>query len=211
MNPQKTKKDITIICVAYKRYRQIPVLIHSFLCQTLQNWQLHIIHDGYDAKMEDLLQPYHEKHPEITYEFSEIRHNDYGHSLRELGIRKVTTEFILITNDDNYYVPSFLELMFQEIFTNKLDLLLCDMVHSHLASNDGGMQYLKDQYGYFRTYPNMGLIDIGCFIVRTDIAKQVGFRDKTFFGDGTFVEDIKKKFAQSIRVGKLNKVLFVHN
>jgi len=56
----------------------------------------------------------------------------------------------------------------------------------------------------FRTYPNMGLIDIGCFIVRTDIAEQVGFRNKTFFGDGTFVEDIKKKFGQSIRVGKLN-------
>ena len=45
-------KEITVICVAYKRYKNIPVLIHSFFAQTLQNFRLIVIHDGYDADME---------------------------------------------------------------------------------------------------------------------------------------------------------------
>ena len=191
--------------------RKIKVLIHSFLCQSLQNWKLHIIHDGFDALMDETLRPFSESHPEITYQFTESRHNDFGHSLRDMGIKVVDTEYLLITNDDNYYVPEFLKLMFNEIAMNKLDMVLCDMVHSNINVSDGKMYYLKDQYTYFRTYPQKFLIDIGCFIVRTSLAKEVGFRDKSFTGDGTFVEDIMSRFGQSIRVGKLEKVLFVHN
>lgn len=73
--------------MAYKRYAQIHVLIHSMLCQTLRNWRLHIIHDGYDAQMDEILCVYGRQHPEITFQFTEVRHNDYGHTLRELGIR----------------------------------------------------------------------------------------------------------------------------
>ena len=62
-----------------------------------------------------------------------------------------------------------------------------------------------------QTYPRKLMIDIGCFIVRTALAKQVGFRDKTHNGDGTYVEDIVSRFGQTMRIGKLNKVLFVHN
>jgi hypothetical protein len=100
-----SNKDITIVCVAYKRHAQIPVLIHSIICQSLQNLKLHIIHDGYDQEMDDLLRPYQQQHPEISYEFTPSRHNDYGHSLREIGIEKVDTEYHMITNDDHYYVP----------------------------------------------------------------------------------------------------------
>lgn len=211
MSERELKKDITIVCVSYKRYTKIPVFIHSILCQSLQNWKLHIIHDGYDQEMDDLLRPYHEEHPEISYEFTPSRHNDYGHSLREIGIQKADTEYLLITNDDNYYVPEFLKLMFQEISKEQLDMVLCDMVHSHLKVMEGGMSYDADQYGFFRTFPKKYMVDIGCFIVRTKLAKRVGFRDKSFIGDGTFVEDIIAAVGDSIKIGKLNKILFVHN
>jgi len=211
LKERETKKDITIVCVAYKRYTQIPVLIHSFLCQSLQNWKLHIIHDGYDQKMDELLQPYQEKYPQIHYEFTPSRHNDYGHTLREIGIQKADTEFILITNDDNYYVPEFLKLMFREISARQLDMVLCDMVHSHLSGGDGSKVYNADQYGCLSTFPKKFMIDIGCFIVRTELAKRVGFKDKSFIGDGTFVEDLIAGAGDSMKIGKLRKVLFVHN
>lgn len=204
-------KEITIICVAYKRHAQIHVLIHSVLCQTLRNWKLHIIHDGYDAQMDEILGEYAQRYPEITFQFTEVRHDDYGHTLRELGIQAVDSEYVLITNDDNYYVPEFLRLMFNEIRTHQLDMVLCDMVHSHIEIVDGRLRYIKDQYRYFPTYPKKFMVDIGCFIVRTAMAQQVGFRDKSHAGDGTFVEDLMSKFYGIIKVGKLNKVLFVHN
>lgn len=180
-------KDITIICVAYQRYDKIPVLIHSFLCQTLQNWKLHILHDGFDEKMDRLLSPYQLGHPQISYEFTEQRYDDFGQTLREMGLKDVDTEYGLITNDDNYYVPEFLKLMFEEIQSRQLDMLLCDMVHSHLPTGEGKKQYEYGQYGYLSTFPKKFQVDIGCFIVRTELAKKAGFRDKSFIGDGTFV------------------------
>jgi hypothetical protein len=211
LNEQLAGKEITIICVAYKRYKKIHVLIHSLICQSLDNWKLHIIHDGYDQKMDELLAPYRDKYPQIRYEFTTTRHNDYGHTLRDIGIEQADTEYILITNDDNYYVPEFLKLMFAEISQADLDMLLCDMVHSHLDSGQKEMRYQADTYGFFSTFPKNFKVDIGCFIVRTVLAKQVGFRDKSFTGDGIFVEDIIAAAGEELRIGKLNKILFVHN
>ena len=42
------ERELTVICVAYKRYCTIHTLIRSFLCQTLDNWKLLVIHDGPD-------------------------------------------------------------------------------------------------------------------------------------------------------------------
>ncbi len=132
-------KEITVICVSYKRYKNIPVLIHSFLAQSLQNFKLLILHDGYDAEMECILQDFKNKSPDIIdYRFSDVRFNDYGHSLRDMGIEMVDTEYVLITNDDNYYCPKFLEYMFMPIHADPAppDIVLCDMIHSH--NNPGG-------------------------------------------------------------------------
>ena len=102
--------QVTVVVVAYRRYDQLPVLIHSFLCQTLQNFKLQILHDGPDERMAALLEDYRQRFPDrIDYAFSPVRHNDYGHSLREWGIARAETPYILLTNDDNYYAPRFLE------------------------------------------------------------------------------------------------------
>ena len=57
-------KQLTIICVSYKRYRNLPVLVHSFLAQSLQNFKLLVIHDGYDPRMEEILSEFKAKYPE---------------------------------------------------------------------------------------------------------------------------------------------------
>ena len=199
--------QLTVIVAAYRRYDQLPVVLHSFLCQTLQNFRLLIIHDGPDAAMETLLADYKSRYSErIDYVLTPTRYNDFGHSLRELGIALADTPFLLFTNDDNYYVPRFLELMFARIKQRKLDVLMCNMIHSH--ENPGG----RDQRGYnlFITRPRKLSVDIGCFIVRTEYARRAGFRDKTHDGDGTFFEDILA-CSPPPRVGKLARVLFVHN
>lgn len=200
-------KEITIVCVAYKRHRNIHVLINSILCQTLENWKLLIIHDGPDPEMHDILDKYSEDHDEIEYIFTDTRYNDYGHTLRDMGIQKADTEFLLLTNDDNYYAPVFLQYMFKLIRTNNLDFVLCNMIHSH--KNPG--VYTQPPYTLFESFPEIKYIDMGNFIVKTEMAKAVGFRDKSFGGDGTFVEDIKQRYHGRIRMGKLDNVLFMHN
>ena len=199
--------QVTVVVAAYRRYEQLPVLIHSFLCQTLQNFKLLILHDGPDERMQALLEDYGQRHRErIGYAFSPVRHNDYGHSLREWGITLAQTPYLLITNDDNYYAPRFLEYMFAAIERQNLDVVMCNMIHSH--ENPGRRR--QSSYKLFVTHPHKFEMDIGCFIVRTSYAKQTGFRDKTHDGDGTYFEDILQ-CTPPPRVGKVARVLFVHN
>src|SRR5215217_2141977 len=110
---QMTPK-LTIVCASYRRYEHLPILIHSIMAQTIQNFRLLILHDGPDERMHSLLIRYQNEFPDrMRFMFTEKRYNDYGHSLRDLGIKEADGEFILITNDDKYYSPQFIEFMMQ--------------------------------------------------------------------------------------------------
>jgi hypothetical protein len=225
MTGSEVNQEVTIICVAYRRYREIHVLINSILCQTVNNWKLLIIHDGHDGKMEREVGHYTKKYETIEYLETDRRFNDYGHSLREIGIRMVETPYLMMTNDDNYYAPKYLEYMFHAIKEKNLDFVLCNMVSSHdflLAEKppfpiymnlfqtvDGS--YKQSPYNVINSIPKKHCIDIGNFIIKSEIAKSVGFREKGFCADGTFVEDVMSLYEGKIRVGKVDKVLFVHN
>lgn len=205
--PATPGPDLTVVCVSYKRYENIPILIHSFLAQTLQSYKLLIIHDGHDAKMDAILSRYKAEYPDkLDYLFTEQRYNDWGHSLRDMGIGLADTEYILITNDDNYYAPKFLELMLPDMKAKQADIAMCNMIHSH--HNPG----LRPQPSYmpFDTRPERGSLDMGCFITRTALAQQVGFRDKGHDGDATYFEDLVKA-AGNARLLKVDRTLFVHN
>jgi hypothetical protein len=113
---------------------------------------------------------------------------------------------VLVTNDDNYYAPRFAEFVFSSIDRHELDVALVDMVHSHAdASGDG-----TGSYRLLQTLPLCDHADIGSVVIRTTLARAAGFRDKTFAGDGTFIEDVLRS-APRDRVGKLDRALFVHN
>ena len=127
--------------------------------------------------------------------------------MRAMGIERCNSEFIIQTNDDNYYVPKFLEFMFNKIDGENLDLALCDMIHSH--DRPGGRP--QESYHAFVTEPRKFGVGIGCFIVKTEIAKAVGFRDKSRDGDGTFIDDIMRGNGHKVKWGKVDKILFVHN
>ena len=199
---------LTIYVVAYRRYAQIACLVHSLQAQTMPAFHLVILHDGPDFEMLVLLSKL-SRETVLSFEFrlSRVRHNDYDHSLRELAIRDCATDYILLTNDDNYYVPKFVELMLSAAQRHDLDLVLCDMVHSH--ERPGGRPV--GSYTAFPTHPSAGNADIGCFMTRTDRARRVGFRDKESEGDGTFISDLIALGPALMRWGKVEKILFVHN
>jgi hypothetical protein len=80
--------------------------------------------------------------------------------------------------------------MFEPINNWGADFVQSAMVHNQL--NPG--IYIKPENNYFDTIQKKIYIDIGTFIVRTSMAKEVGFRDKSHDGDGTFVEDLLNRF-----------------
>ena len=189
---------LTIVVATYQQDLALDCLLKSLACQTLQNFRVLVIHDGPSRTTQAIVDACANARPR-TFEYLETssRFNDFGHSLRAIGIERTNTDFILLTNGDNYYAPRFTELMFEAIDKHGLDIAFCDMIHSYT-------------HGLLRTRPFRNYIDIGCFIAKSEAAKSVGFRDKTFSGDARYFEDLVDHFPTPV-IGKVHKVLMMHN
>ena len=162
-----------------------------------------IIHDGPD--MPEFLKK-KPKDKRITVMNTPTRFNDYGHSLRDIGLQKIQDDsyYTLLTNGDNYYVPAFIDEMC--MFTE--DLVYCNLVHNH-------WKYEAREAAMHRRG-----IDIGCAVVRTDIAKKVGFPRRDLwkvvpYGNLNGIKTLDSNFGAAVRQIKLypaylNSVLCSH-
>jgi len=192
---------IRVISVAYHRPLGIQVLINSFLLQTNPDWELYIIHDGI-APLSVLHVIEECGDPRVIFEETERVNGDCGHPNRRMMINRTggrPNEFILLTNDDNYYVPVFVEKMLG-VARADTGIVYCDTVHSHFDYNVHKPK-LQEHH-----------IDIGAFIVRGDVAKTVGFNYNHFSADGIYAEECKRYCDQHrLKIIYIPKPLFIHN
>ncbi len=198
--------DLEIVVVSYKRVPQLRTLIYSLLAQTNRDFSIHIIHDGGDPSTREAVREISFQNPELRLKYTETdqRFNDYGHSLRSIGLQQSKADYTLLTNDDNYYVPIFVQEMLNMAKNEKSDIVYCDMVHNHVfldLPNPVGYQVLISQ-------PVLNRIDMGAFIFRTKIGQQIGFNSRAFEADWDFFDSMQTAGA---RLSKIEKVLFVHN
>ena len=204
--PKKRSSKLEIICTAYQRSIPLTCQLWSFAAQTRLDFKVVVYHDGPNKEVEKAISIFKDSNDsfELEFRFTKTRHNDYGHSLREIGLLQSTSPFILLTNDDNYYTPPFVEEMLGPLERNEADVVYCDMVHSHKILD------LPNPIGYqtLKTEPRLNRIDIGAFVFRAEIGKKVGFIDKSFAADGIFFESMLEVGAN---LKKIEKTLFVHN
>tara|TARA_Y100000031_G_scaffold58997_1_gene66628 strand:+ start:257 stop:889 length:633 start_codon:yes stop_codon:yes gene_type:complete len=209
-------KTVHIIAVAYKKYGELRVFVQSWLNQSNRNWILSVIHDGHDDEFVEIMKYFAAIEPDkIAYQCTDIRFNDYGHSLREIGLHSARGDYVLLTNADNYYIPKALEFINAAILehqSSNVDVFMFDMVHSH--SKPGRTKL--PAYSIFEVSYQSGLIDIGAAIVTTDLAKKAGFANKSFEGDAHYFKSIaiaKEKNArgEKLTILKIPRVLLVHN
>ncbi|WP_277182307.1 glycosyltransferase family A protein [Caballeronia sp. BR00000012568055] len=198
---------IDIVCVTYRHGPKLEVFLNCLMAQTSLNFCVTVIHDGPDEKFDEVARRYGALYPDLMrFVCTAERHNDYGHTLRDVGIGMAEHDWLLLTNGDNYYCPVFIETMLKATASGDCELVVCDMLHSH--THPGGRA--QAPYRYFETQPVRRSIDIGCFIVKTEIAKRTGFRDKTFDGDATYVEDLLATGGIT-HWRKIEQALLVHN
>jgi hypothetical protein len=171
------------------------------LVQTNPVWELNIIYDGPPPEIiKEIIGSYTDDR--IKFFNSQKRLGNYGHPNRKQLLDKLAcdpSDFILMTNDDNYYVPVFVEYMSQQA-TRLVGIVSCNTIHSHF------------QYRVHESRLVENGIDMGAFIVRAQIAKIVGFRYEDFSADGKYAEECANTCrAYKMEIVHLPKPLFIHN
>jgi len=206
------EKLVHVISVAHKRLPELRVFVQSWKNQTSADWSMTIIHDGPCQDFIDVMNEESCRHPSIKYFCTESRYNDFGHSLRDEGLKQATGLYTILTNADNYYIPKTVELLsaklteLQNSGTASPDVIIFDMIHSH--GNPGGRK--QPPYNYFRVDFKPYCIDVSSAAVKTELAKAAGFKDKSHDGDQAYFRDIAR-LKNSLTVAKVNSVLLVHN
>lgn len=203
-----------IIAIAFERPLSLRILIDSLLVQTCQAWSLTVIHDGEPPEsiktlFESYKQPlYAQFLPQLNFTWSPSRVGNWGHANRNTGIQNLkatSNDFVLLTNDDNYYVPTFVGQMLNAANDRIVDIVMCDTIHNHLGHSLHTSNLAE------------GGIDMGAFIVRYPIAKIVGFVHTHLTADGRYATECKafsdnhNRLHRNGKVIHINRPLFIHN
>ncbi len=195
------------MAVAYRRFGLLKAFVQSILNQTADGWTLHVMHDGPDEEFDRIMEAYAREDGRVRYSHTPVRHNDYGHTLRDEGLRAATGDYVLLTNGDNYYIPRAIEYLAGAVRQTDADAVIFDMIHSH--ERPGGRP--QAAYNFFETAYRRLSIDIGAAIVRRELAAAAGFRDKTHDADATYFEDVARVRNGALGIAKIHRVMLVHN
>lgn len=190
-----------VIITVWNRAIQLRQMVDGFLLQTSDKWRLHIIHDGNPSpEIMAVMALYND--PRIKFQATPTVNGNYGHSNRKLMLEQMEfshEDFVLITNDDNAYVPKFVEYFLKECHTD-VGFVYCNTLHSYM------------NYDILKTEVKENHIDMGSFIVRVDMAKKTGFVHTHISADGAYAVECEQNCKKHhLKTVYIPKCLFIHN
>lgn len=183
---------ILFICPIYNQY---PAIISSLLMQTHENWELWLVHDG-PCELPDIPED-----ARIRFIATDQHRGKWGHYIRQEYLQKANSDFVVITNADNYHAPVYCEYLLKgfEKHPSAVAIYCSHMVHSYKA------------WQVIPCTPARGYIDCAGVMVKTQVAKAVGWSDiESHSADWTYFSDIIKNHgARSFQ--PVTGCLLVHN
>lgn len=132
--------------------------------QRYDNWELVFVTDGPNAAAKQLLEQAGDRRVKLIE--TEAPLGKWGHPYRQRGIEACTGEFIGLSNDDNYYVPGYLEQMANALQGNNAELAMCAML-----------------YSYWGWSPLPADHDLGSWIARRELVQRTPWTGDDFFYD----------------------------
>ena len=175
-------------------------LAAAIQAQTYTHWKLDITHDGpYDRRFVNWVDQVDANDGRVVVRETPERKQQFGHPHRQAAIDRLMAsgcEWIGLTNQDNYYVPTYLEWMVAEAQAKKAQLVYCDFVSSH------------KMWKYVPTELRRGNVDLGGFLAHRSIVEKIKFDKFTFAGDWDYISRLR---GAAKVVAKVNAVLYTHN
>lgn len=193
---------IEFIIPTYSRTDLLMTCISSIVGQTNPNWTIHVVADC-PPEEEQLkianIAAYYQFDDRIKFSVLQQRYNDWGHTPRQFGLDYATEEWVVMTGEDNYYAPTFVE-NFLSVVREDVNFVFCNMVHN----------WVKDDYIPISCEIEYGKIDIGNFMTRTFNAQKLRLKKDIEQADYYFVEEYLARFNEA-QIIKIDKILYVHN
>ncbi len=197
----------SIIVIHYQ-----PTIPHATFCrgiaslqaQTFKDFEVLAYHDG------PLSDPSVEL--PVPVRCTPTRHNDWGHSLRDRGIREAAGDYILHFNADNVLYPHALAVMAGEIarpprlkmpdgrVVDSNDILIFPVVMVGLQRVNGAVVQFKGSPPFFTILtgnpPQLQNIDCMQLVMRRQLwLAEGGWADKREMSDGYQYERFAKKYG----------------
>jgi glycosyltransferase involved in cell wall biosynthesis len=190
---------IEFIIPTYNRINHLMTTISSIFSQTNPNWTIHVVGDCPPTGTLDKIIEYYKDSDKIKFTILDKRYNDWGHTPRNYGLKNAKEEWIIMTGEDNYYAPIFVDEFLKSV-TPKTILVYSNMVHN----------WVKNEYIAIKTKPTFGNVDIGCFMIKKRLSQGIELDVTKPDSDGTFLEE----YLQQCPMGKIKhieKFIYVHN
>ena len=191
---------IEFVIPTYSRTEHLFTIVCSLLSQSNPNWKAHIVGDCVPNDNLERIHSFLNVINDDRIKFTNLpdRYNDWGHTPRNYGLEHSTEEWTIMTGEDNYYVPTFVDNMLK--MSKDKHFIFCQMVHN----------WVDDNYIPINCKVEYGQIDIGCYMFKTNMGKKIKL-DTTFAqSDYKFITDFSSKYPLA-KFGKVEKILYVHN
>ena len=202
MEIEKTKFSFIIPC--WEQTNLLKCLLQSIWCQTYTNWEVILVHDGpnpsHEKALRDLI-----GNSRFKYTNTEVRYGYWGHYGREVGTRLATGDWIIHTNDDNYFMPILLEEINSAITRDpEINFVYWEMILGKYVNEHS---HNKKDYGHFIPKVQHSYMDWGQFATKSEVIKKYSINKHEAAADGTLVENMKHELNPVF----IDKCLFVHN
>ena len=83
--------------------------INSIFAQRSDKWSIHVIADCPPEGTLTKIMDYFKDSDKIKFTILPKRYNDWGHTPRELGKQLSKANYVIMTGDDNYYMPTLVD------------------------------------------------------------------------------------------------------
>jgi glycosyltransferase involved in cell wall biosynthesis len=194
----------SFIIPCWEQTHLLKCLLQSIVCQTYDNWEVILVHDGVNLSHKQQLNEFLTD-KRFKYNNTPQRYGFWGHKGRSLGTSFSSGDWIIHSNDDNYFIPIILEEIVNAINDNpEVNFICWDMV---LGKYHNQHSHNKRDYGHFVPKIQHSYIDWGQFTTKKSVISKYHIQYEEAAADGSLVESMKHELNPFY----IDKVMFIHN
>lgn len=187
--------NIAVVVTAHGNAGELNTILENMRHQTHRPFEVIVMASCISrSELDAVFEKYKKVFRYLWIHEDEDRH-DWGHEKRSKGLQKVKHgKYLTFVNADDEYAPDFFDRLLDKHAEEPADIIYCNF-HSHLTGS------------IINSYPNHGAITSGNFMIRTSLAKRIGWNHRVYEGDWEFINDCMKKGAT---FSKVDECLYFH-